>query len=938
MLLLAVFFCIILGSCLFVPISLSAESTIEDSYPVADSSFTGFSIPIILFIVTLIFSFVFFLFLFNKNTHIMNLYRNEVSTLSAIYDSLPDLLFCKDLDLRYTSCNHAFEKLAGVPEKEVIGKTALELFQNQGLMAYNFMAVDKDVIEGMEKKTDIEWITYPDGSQRLLETVKIPLIQQGRINGLLGISRDITEHKEAELLATEASRAKSNFLARMSHEIRTPMNAIIGMTELALRENEVTKTQQHILTVKQAGAHLLTIINDILDFSKIEIGRLEILSDNYSFSSLINDVISIIRMRVLDSNLRFAVNIDSNIPNELIGDETRVRQVLLNILNNAVKYTEKGFISLTVRSEYTDTETVNLVMEIEDSGRGIKTEDIGMLFGEYVQIEHEKNRGIEGVGLGLAITWNIVNAMMGNIEVESEYGKGSIFTVTIPQKVHSREVLASVHKAEEKNILVYERREIYSKSIVWSINNLGAKCTLVVSDDELKLELLRSEYNYIFISNMLMERNLDVIKTYGRDAGLVVLAEFGEAIVSKNLSVLAMPIYTISISNFLNGFSNGFNYGETDDLLVRFSAPDANVLIVDDIRTNLRVAEGLLLPYKMNVDLCTSGMDAVEAVKYNTYDIIFMDHKMPEMDGVETTQRIRAWESEQMYGVSDENTQHEFAEQTQSYNGNLRRQIPIIALTANAVSGVKEMFLENGFNDFISKPIDTVKLNFILGKFIPKEKQNSVVKHRLIGEEEESEKNDNLPVIEGVNTERGLLLSGGIFKSYIDTLALYSKDNLEKINELKQCLLKSDIELYSVLVHGIKSASFNIGANELGEKAQALEFAGDRRDLDYINANNDSFLTKLSDICVLIENTLKEIRVINNDHNVLYISSIKDDLKILLDSIHSLNAGQINSIIDKLSGISLEEDAAKSIEEISDKILFGDYEEAANLINNLLGG
>jgi CheY-like chemotaxis protein len=534
-----------------------------------------------------------------------------------------------------------------------------------------------------------------------MEAIKTPLVRNGKITGLLGISRDITEHKDAELAAQEASRAKSSFLAKMSHEIRTPMNAIMGMTELALRADELDDVRTHILTVKQASANLLSIINDILDFSKIETGKLEIISSDYLFSSLINDVINIIRMRVIDSQIRFVVNIDSTIPHSLIGDEVRIRQVLLNILGNAVKYTEKGFVSLTVSGKKIDADTVNLSMEVEDSGKGIKPEDMSQLFGEYVQFDAEKNKGIEGTGLGLAIAKNIIKTMGGDIGARSEYGKGTTFTITLPQKIHLDKPLAVVEKRDEKSVLVYERREIYARSIVYTVENLGVYCTLVSSVPELLEKAAEREYTLIFIAFSVYKKNKDEISKLCSDKGFVLLTEFGETVPDKNLNILSMPVHTLAVADILNGEKDNFSYSEKNESLVGFTAPEAVILVVDDIITNLKVAKGLLTPYNMRVDLCKSGMSAIEAMKSNRYDLVFMDHRMPEMDGIETTQRIRE--------MGDEN----------EYFGN----VPIIALTANAVTGTKEMFLKNGFNDFLSKPIDTIKLNTTLEKWIPKEKQ-----------------------------------------------------------------------------------------------------------------------------------------------------------------------------------------------------------------------
>jgi len=521
---------------------------------------------------------------------------------------------------------------------------------------------------------------------------------------LFRLAKEKQKADEKNLLAEAASKAKSDFLAKMSHEIRTPMNAIIGMAELALRENRPNIIREHIITIKQAGANLLSIINDILDFSKIESGKLEIIPSNYQFSSLINDVVSIIRMRVVDSNLSFVVNIDCNVPNSLLGDEARIRQAMLNLLSNAVKYTKKGFVSFSVSGEITE-DKVFLTIDVTDSGNGIKQEDLKKLFGEFVQIDSESHKGIEGTGLGLVITKKLVNAMGGNISVYSEYGKGSTFTITLSQKICSPEPLASVEKAEEKSVLVYEPSEIYANSIICTVDNLGVICHRAENDYDLREKLQNKDYAFLFVSYPLLINAKAIMRELKSKTKIVVLTEFGNATADMNLDVLAMPAHSISIANILNGISGRFSYSANEDASVaRFNAPRARILIVDDIGTNLKVAEGLLLPYKMQIDLCMSGSAAVETVKKHPYDLVLMDHMMPQMDGIEATKLIRE--------MGSENTSY--------------AELPIIALTANAISGIKDMFLANGFNDFLSKPIDTVKLNAVLAKWIPKEKQEKL--------------------------------------------------------------------------------------------------------------------------------------------------------------------------------------------------------------------
>ena len=648
--------------------------------------------------------------------------------------------------------------------------------------------------------------------------VEITAVMQKNAHiGSIILLKDITQSKLLIDATNAASRAKSDFLAKMSHEIRTPMNAIIGMAELALRENEKELKNEHLATIKQAGSNLLSIINDILDFSKIETGKLEIFQENFSFSSLINDVISIIKMRIIDSEVRFVVNVDKNIPNSLNGDEARIRQALLNILNNAVKYTERGFVSLNIRGEFVGEDTVNLVMEVADSGRGIKQEDIEKLFEDFTQFDVKNNKDIEGVGLGLSITHSIVTAMGGSISVKSEYKKGSTFTLTLPQKYNNREAFANVENPEEKSVLLCERREIYSKSIINTLNNLGVNCTLVSNYPELYERMTRQKFTFLFIAFQLFKSNKETIVRYGDNIKVVVLAEFGEAVPDKNLMVLSMPVYSISIANILNGVTESFSYNNSSELIARFTAPDAKILVVDDINTNLKVAQGLLLPYKVHTDLCKSGAEAIRSVKSGRYDLVFMDHKMPEMDGVEATHHIRGLAGEDPY----------------------YKNLPIVALTANAVSGTREFFLENGFDDFLSKPIDTVKLNLILEKWIPVSKQKVSVPNRDEFIQAESFE------IPGLDTEKGISMSNGSKEGFLSALSSFYEDGLEIITKIKESLETGNLSLYTIYVHGLKTAASLIGSDDLSGIAKELENAGKEGNMVFIEAYNPGFIAKL---------------------------------------------------------------------------------------------
>jgi CheY-like chemotaxis protein/HPt (histidine-containing phosphotransfer) domain-containing protein len=472
---------------------------------------------------------------------------------------------------------------------------------------------------------------------------------------------------------------------------------------------------------------------------------------------------------------------------------------------------------------------------VKDSGKGIRAEDIEKLFDEFAQFDVEKNKGIEGVGLGLAITRNIVKMMGGDIGVSSEYGKGSVFTVTLPQKYSSPDRLASVDNPEEKGVLVYERRGLYADSIVRALDNLGVSRASVSSDPELYDKMSARAYSFIFISFALFDKNKATIQELRPNARIVLLAEFGETVADKSMSVLAMPAHCISIANILNGVSNKFVYSESYEHAAKFVAPEAKILVVDDIRTNLKVAKGLLQPYKMQISLCKSGLEAIEAIKTNGFDLVFMDHKMPEMDGIEATRHIRAMGEGDAYYKS----------------------LPIIALTANAVYGTKEMFLENGFNDFLSKPIDTVGLNALLEKWLPREKRKNPAEEL---EKPFVSRAAGGIAIEGVDVVKGISLSGGNLESYLELLAVFQEDGFDKIGEIKTCLETGDLPLFVTHVHGLKSAAAGIGADKLSETAFALEMAGKRKDLSFIEALSPKLLADLESLLAGIGGELSAYR------------------------------------------------------------------------------
>lgn len=516
--------------------------------------------------------------------------------------------------------------------------------------------------------------------------------------------------------AESASKAKSIFLANMSHEIRTPINGILGMDSMLLKECKDETLRDYALNIQSAGQTLLSLINDILDISKIESGKMEILPVTYSVFTVLNDCYNMVAVRAKDKNLELVMDISPEIPTALFGDEVRIRQVVNNLLSNAVKYTNEGSVTLSVWAEKVDvdpmqgdnTSRVELFIQVKDTGIGIREKDREKLFADFVRLDEKRNRNIEGTGLGLNLTKQLLDMMGGTIEVESTYGVGSVFTVSLLQQV-----------SDEKPLGDFEK-------------------------------LYRQHVNVV------------------------------------------------------------------DAAQERFEAPEAKILVVDDVQMNLKVFVGLLKSTKIQIDTAINGAEALELVQKQHYDVIFLDHMMPVMDGEEAFRRMKKLEK------------------------NPNANTPVVMLTANAVAEARNGYMDEGFSDYMAKPIREEVLLATLKKFLSKELVKIIGEEKLDEPLKVTEPKSQLALSDFLDTATGLAYCMNDKKFYKEMLDEYVKS--EKTAELKEYFENGDLEYYRITVHAVKSTSLTIGASKVSEDAKALELACKENNLNFVKQNHEAFM------------------------------------------------------------------------------------------------
>jgi len=716
------------------------------------------------------------------------------------------------------------------------------------------------------------------------------------------LEEESREAKEAREAAQRADYEKSMFLANMSHEIRTPMNAIIGMTDLILRDDINERVKANALDIKSASDSLLGIINDVLDISKVESGRLELVNDQYDLRTMLAGVVSLIATRINKSKVEFIVEIDKTLPRKLIGDEVRVRQVFVNVLNNAAKFTKQGYIKLVVRGTK-EEDGFRLCVRVEDTGTGIRQEDMSKLFKTFSRIEDKENHFVEGTGLGLALCRKLLNGMHGDIGVRSEYGKGSVFSFDVLQEMCGDTPILDFDDPDDKNAVLILADDLTDRRIgeVEAVfRDLSIKFVKCMSSEDVERAMAMHRIVAVFSYKNLYSEYVDWFEGIGRPVVALFPQEGERYDDMPKVALVTEPIYSLGIARILEGYDHNESDGDT------LSAPEARVLVVDDNIVNLKVVDGLLKCFDINPDSVTSGAEALEKLSEQEYDLVFLDHMMPEMDGMETLEKIRELPGE-------------------------KSGVCTVALTANAVNDAKNMFLEAGFDGYLSKPVDIRELERLLIEKLP----SNLVTLKVAAVRKEK-KTLKLPRMTGVDTVRGIKACAGRTERYIEVLRTFYGSGKVQHSKIEKLYNEKDSKNLRIEIHGLKSVSASIGATDISNLSLALENALKNDDMAFVDANISTLLLMYGKLLKQLETYFDVEDTTEAQMKTISLVKVRDKLMLLAGALDEFDDEAACELIDGVLEYRFDSGIRGEIKLIREQVKVFDYNRASEMTEELI--
>ena len=765
---------------------------------------------------------------------------NQLLFQQTLIDTIPHPIFFKDAQGRFVGCNRAYERVFGITRDYMIGKTVLDLDYLPIDERQRFQEEDMRAIREVDRYSYELPIVYADGQIHMtLYSVDGFTLADGKPGGLIGMLVDISERKrmeqellEAKIASDDANKAKGDFLANMSHEIRTPMNAVIGMTHLALKTHLTPKQLDYLNKIQASANSLLGIINDILDFSKIEAGKLDMEAVEFDLSETLDNVANVITVKAQEKeNLEVLFLLDSRIPNFLVGDPLRLNQILVNLGNNAIKFTEHGEIVLANKIVERSDEKITLQFSIRDTGIGMTAEQQANLFQAFSQADTSTSRKYGGTGLGLTISKRLVNMMGGEIWVESEPGKGSTFSFTadfglgketlkkrfLPSPdIRGLKVLVVDDNATSRQIF-QDILESFSFEVFLAASGKDALQEIERADKDKPFELVIMDWKMPGIDGIECSKQVKRHKSLNKIPAIILVTAYGREEIMRQADEIGLEGFLfkpVSPSMLFNAIMEVLGKEVQDASLVGRkkekksevlkSIYGARVLLVEDNEINQQVALEILQSAGLKVAVANDGQKGVEAAMKKQYDAILMDIQMPVMDGYTASREIRNLKSK---------------------IGN----VPIIAMTAHAMAGDEKKSIEAGMNDHVTKPIDPDQLFATLQKWIkPSERRVQVQQPDVDVEHSESHKKvlevEGIPdYLPGFDLADGLKRLQGNKRLYRKLLLNFGADYYEVANEINEALDAKDFDRAHSLVHNLKGLAGNLGAKDLQAAAVNLE-------------------------------------------------------------------------------------------------------------------